>query len=521
MAIVAKNITVTLPNNVTLVGTQNGTASSFLGVPYGVARRFSAPGPAALAPHSVVVAQEFGFCCPSRPGDTTHKEHWPTDEECLSLNVWAPAGAVRGAVAPLPVLVFIHGGAFIDGCSALDILRPTRFFEASGETAIVVSINYRLGIFGWLADAHLGPNSTNVGFADQLAALQWLRDNVAAFGGDPGRISLFGESAGAMSTALHSVSPLSAPHLRSILMESNPFAVRYRTVKESQLYADTFARYLGCEDPTIRRSCLAGKSWQALLAAQDKTILLPWPPVGVKLLELLPWAPVIDNMLISTQPIDAYMAGTAPTMPVTAGTNLNETGLWGSAAASVLRNKAELYAYMVAQWGPATALKVSKLYPVDDDEPDAVTRTMVRLTTDFAFVCPTRAALRQSASSSVHAYHFEHFSPRNPLAVAHPDWCGTLRGVCHASELVYVFGSDAAFPNASFHFTEEERALSDSMQVLWHKSLTNDLSPSDWPSLRGDGTPSLAFNVKSQGGIAVRHDFDGHNCDFFDSIGYE
>jgi carboxylesterase type B len=444
------------------------------------------------------------------------------DEECLSLNVWAPLASLGGASDELlPIFVFIHGGAFLDGCSALDILRPTRFFEAEGMSAIVVSLNYRLGVFGWLADASLGPNSTNVGFADQLAALQWVRENAKAFGGDAKRVSLFGESAGAMSAALHSVSPDSAPHLTSVLMESNPFAVRYRTVAQSQLYADTFARYLDCEDTSVRRSCLASQSWQDLMSAQDKTVLLPWPPVGVKLLELLPWAPVIDNTLISAQPIDVYLSGKGPSMPVTAGTNLNETGLWGAAGAKAMRSKAELYAFIAAEWGPITGYKVAKLYPVDEDEPDAVARVAVRLTTDFAFVCPTRAALRASASPDVHLYHFEHYSPRDPLAATHPTWCGTLHGVCHASELVYVFGSDAAFPNASFHFDDEERALSDRMQTLWHASLTNTLSSSDWPSLRADGIPSLSLNVKSEGGITTVHGFDGHNCDFFDSIGYK
>src|SRR5262249_27128864 len=149
-------------------------------------------------------ARDFGACCPALADDKV-----VGSEDCLTLNVWTPQSPAKGARA---VLVFIHGGGNIQGCSA-EFRYGRHIYEgdelASREDVVVVTLNYRLGALGFLAHSALGSAETNFGLRDQIAALEWVKRNITAFGGDPSRVLLFGESAGAEDTCVHVVSPRS------------------------------------------------------------------------------------------------------------------------------------------------------------------------------------------------------------------------------------------------------------------------------------------------------------------------
>ncbi|MBU3751733.1 MAG: carboxylesterase family protein, partial [Mycobacterium sp.] len=176
----------------------------------------------------------------------------PTNEDCLNLTVWTPAGATPQARRP--VMVWIHGGGFLNGSS--DIYRARRLVTRGD--IVVVTVNYRLGALGFLAHPALaGPDGAvgNYGLADQQAALRWVRDNVAAFGGDPEQVTIAGESAGAMSVCDHLVAPESAGLFRAAIMQSGPCQAQAALPAATRISVD-FAARVGCPDPASAARCL-------------------------------------------------------------------------------------------------------------------------------------------------------------------------------------------------------------------------------------------------------------------------
>lgn len=232
----------TVPTTRGLVaGEADGSGLVFRGIRYAVAptgdKRWKAPEPPACWA-DVVPAKAFGSACPQTLSGVFHG-----DEDCLFLNVWTPA-VPSASTKKRPVLFWIHGGADISGSA--DSFTPTlgkgvyagrKLAEA--EDVIVVSANYRLGALGWLAppalgDAAHGGASGNYGLLDQIAALRWVKDNIAAFGGDPSKVMVFGESAGAIDTCALIASPLAAGLFSSALMESGSCEDPTRAYREEK-----------------------------------------------------------------------------------------------------------------------------------------------------------------------------------------------------------------------------------------------------------------------------------------------
>jgi para-nitrobenzyl esterase len=198
---------------------------NYRGIPFAQppvgALRWAAPQPLPPWP-GVRSATSFGAICP-QDGTTTGDA-----EDCLFLNVWTPQAAVaRGKRRP--VMVFIHGGAFLFGAGSLPLYHGA-YLAASGNV-VVVTLNYRLGALGFLAVPELGLTG-NYGIQDQRLALRWVAENIAAFGGDPGKVTIFGESSGAMSVRLHLFSiPQNRGRFRAAIMESNPLALPYPSLQ--------------------------------------------------------------------------------------------------------------------------------------------------------------------------------------------------------------------------------------------------------------------------------------------------
>ena len=176
-----------------------------------------------------------------------------TDEDCLSLNVWTPRADSQ---QPRPVMVWIHGGAFINGSGGI---YDARRLAARGDI-VVVTINYRLGALGFLAHPALGaPGQVgNYGLADQQAALRWVRDNIAAFGGDPGKVTIAGESAGGMSVCDHLVAPGSRGLFRAAIIQSGPCQAQVALPDAQNALSVDYAADAGCADPADRRRLPAG-----------------------------------------------------------------------------------------------------------------------------------------------------------------------------------------------------------------------------------------------------------------------
>lgn len=207
-------------------GTSEGGLWIYRGIPYAAPPigdlRWRPPAP--VQPwDGTREAKEFSAACPQPASADPSSGDTPanTSEDCLYLNVWTPA---KSAGEKIPVMVFIHGGAFGQGAGSISLYDGTALAK---KGVIVVTLNYRLGALGFLAHPQLVKESTNgssgnYGLLDQLAALDWVQRNIAAFGGDPSRVTIFGESAGASSILLHLVSPQSRGLYQQAIVESGP-----------------------------------------------------------------------------------------------------------------------------------------------------------------------------------------------------------------------------------------------------------------------------------------------------------
>ena len=482
--------------------------NAYLGIPFAEStageNRWRAPVP--VKPwRGVLKATAFGPGCPQL------SQVSPQSEDCLTINVWTPAGA---SPEPIAVMVFIYGGAFVYGASS-DALYNGAYAAAHGDV-VVVSFNYRLGALGFLAgikDKETGEElQGNYGFQDQILALKWVRDNIGAFGGDPDKVTLWGESAGAMSIGLHLVSsPGSKGLYRAAIMESNPLGIPYKTLKASHAIAKRFASDLGCGSDDIK--CMRGKLAEVVLDTQSQKNLA-WPLVFHGISDLLFWAPVIDREVITEQPITAISKGNLKT-PYIIGTNKNEGVLFIEIAKAALGKKsfsALDYKLMTDFIIPDHDLRkeIYKLYPpVDGDN----TKVISRVATDYLFVCAARFTASHS-SPRTWAYAFDKVSTFNIW----PKTPGCADAVCHGDELPYVFHTAGG---RGFKFTPPESRLSDMMIHSW-TTFAKELDPSSqilrWPAF-GKDSLRLVFNTPVYNISTVTT--LGANCPLWDQTGYD
>jgi para-nitrobenzyl esterase len=320
--------TITTPGGVFPAATYQGVAgsgiTSFLGIRYAAAPvgalRFAPPTPPA-AVSGAISATAFGSSCPqpASPFGTAS-----TNEDCLFLNVYVPGASVSSRNR-MPVMVFYHGGAFIEGeGSEYD---PTQM--AIQGNAIVVTTNYRLGILGYMADAALSAESGNgvsgnYGLEDQQFALQWVNQNIPAFGGDPNNVTIFGESAGGFSVCANIVSPLASGLFQRAITESGPCATPLPTLAGAEAQGATIVSALACNDSTNAATvaCLRSLSVNSILAEEDSIT------AAANLASLAAFFPNVDGVVIPQEPVLALALGEYNHVPIIEGTNHNEGALF-------------------------------------------------------------------------------------------------------------------------------------------------------------------------------------------------
>ena len=247
------------------------------------------------------------------------------DEDCLYLDVYVPKPPPRRRA---PVMVFVHGGAFVIGAASSGLYDGAKLASATG--AIVVTINYRLGPFGFLSDAELRaedpahPSAGNYAIEDQIAALQWVKTNAASFGGDPANVTIFGESAGGTSMLVHLASPKSRGLFERAIVESawTPYGGCAIPMATADQQGDAFATALGCTDSATRLACLRGKSPDDVLAA------LPLKAQGAIGTQGADWLPVIEGDVLPDEPLKLLAAGSFARVPVVIGNNTNEGSIF-------------------------------------------------------------------------------------------------------------------------------------------------------------------------------------------------
>jgi para-nitrobenzyl esterase len=454
----------------------------FKGIPYGVAARFAPPQPAP-AWTGVREALEFGPQAAQVPGFLEQAfglADWPMSEDCLSLNVWTPAGGQPDA--RLPVLVWIHGGAFTNGTGAVPWYDGTAFAR---HGCVLVTINYRLGALGFTHLADLDgerfAGSGNLGLLDQVAALRWVHDSIASFGGDPRRVTIFGESAGGASVASLLTCPAATGLFAGAIAQSPAFLqLRSRddaTVAAEKLLAALDARATDLLDMPLDR----------LLAAQQSAFAGP---------ELFTaFAPTPDGTVLPGPVIDGLAGGDSAATPLVLGTNRDElylfTALDGRAASlddAGLAAVAERHAR-----GHPAALVATYAAARPGRTPGQLATSIAG---DDGFWRPTLevATARAALGAPTWLYRFDWATPT----------FGGLLGACHGVEIPFVFHS-LRVPSAEAFLGDgaDRPAIADAVHGAWARFAAS--GDPGWPRYDLERRPTMRFDVISE----VVPDLDG------------
>ncbi|RXT44206.1 carboxylesterase/lipase family protein [Bradyrhizobium betae] len=341
-------------------------------------------------------------------------------EDCLTLNVFRPFG-VDG---PLPVMVFIHDGAFVSGTANDPLFDGARLAQAG---LIVVTVNYRLGALGWLSHPALSEGgSGNYGLMDQIAALHWVHDNIAAFGGDPNNVTLFGSGAGATSIALLMLCDEARGLFQKAILQSVPGRVHLRSRQEAEAAGLQFVTELG------RPADLRAAVPRRLLAAEQK--LLATSPHG--------FAPAIDRVHVTEDIATGFAAGHESRIALIIGCNDDETDF----------DSEPDIAKELASSGIAID-ELRKLYPDVTKASDL----MARFYTDKVFSEPVRllARLHTASGAPVFRYRFAYVPEARR---ANPEGG-------HGRELQFIFGVEGV-PGAGI-FSRHDREVANRMRAYW------------------------------------------------------
>ena len=467
----------------------------FAGIPYAAPPvgplRWQAPQPASSW-KGIRDASKFGpRCVQDTKNDPAGGQD--TSEDCLTLNVWTPA---TPADAKRPVLVWIHGGGFANGSGqAYDARRLV------GRDIVVVTINYRLGALGFLAHPALATNGNpgNYGFEDQQAALRWVRDNIASFGGDPQKVTIGGDSAGAVSVCDHLVAPGSAGLFRSAILQSGPCQAQVDLAKAERDSLD-YAAGVGCSDPAKAADCLRDLPAEKVA---NPPWYYPFGPAGLT-------GPVAGTTQLPVHPMTAFAQGKTPGVPVLMGANRDE---WGLFAAIIYLAQGQMPDYqkdLETIFG-ADSGRVAEQYPLSEYPNSALAYTAV-MTANF-FSCPA-SRIESDVADAVPVFAYEFNDPDAP-APEPLQRAPFPVGAGHSLELRYLFDTGGAPA-----LTPAQQKLSDQMIDYWSAFVATGVPRAagapEWPALRGPDGPWMSLQPPEPRTFAS---FDEeHKCDFWATI---
>ncbi|SDG83351.1 para-nitrobenzyl esterase [Vibrio xiamenensis] len=445
----------------TVQGASTSVANRWLGMPYAqppVGKlRWKSPQPV-MAWQGIKQATQFGDSCMQTPppkGPEAQLKTQPMSENCLTLNVWQPKKV--SDKAKLPVMVWIHGGAFRLGASSLPLYDGSHLAQ---QGVIVVSLNYRLGVFSVLPvpaivkERHNKP--LNLGLLDQIAALNWVNKNIAQFGGDPDNVTIWGESAGGASVGYLLQSPQSKGLFSKAIMESGALALPEFTTSQAMAH---ITKQLPKSILNASFDELQGMSAQQLLKLPvAKTATMP----------------VVDNISLKESTQTAIALGHFHHVPLLIGSNNYEAGFFPPAWVNSLPNK------LGTLWNEAQTL-------TDGYGTETKTLKAAQLATDIFATSPTqRFAASASQYTPTWRYYFSYVTP------THRE---TQPGAIHTGEIPYVFGNLATQLNP---VTKQDEQLSQRMTARWAQfAKTGNPNPQGlpkWPQWQKDVATLWSFN---------------------------
>jgi para-nitrobenzyl esterase len=420
------------------------SVTAFLGVPYAAPpvgqlrwRDPQPPAPWAGVRH----ANKYGNVCmqnPQKPGSFYQIEFYeqpePVSEDCLYLNVWTAASS---ATEKRPVMLWIHGGGYVEGSGSLPSFNGENLAR---KGVVLVTINYRLGIFGFFTHPELSKESAhhtsgNYGLLDALAALAWVKQNIAQFGGDPGNVTIFGQSAGAASVISLCASPLAKGYFQRAIVQSGGFGRGSDRAKVEQAGVD-FAAHAHANSLAALR---------AIPAKQLQALAIP-PPDG-KSANVSHFGPWIDGYFLTSPPLEVFRAGQENTHSLMAGSLANE----GTTLVPTPVTEAELKQRITTRYGEK-ADEYFKIYPVHSDQ--EAWQAAIEAVND-AMASTALEVARDDQKHTAFIYYFD----RRP-----PGHESERYGAFHSAELVYVFDN---LDSVKRPWTENDRKLADTMSSYW------------------------------------------------------
>ena len=461
-----------------VIGARRGGMCAFIGIPYAAppVGNLRWRPPQARTPWSPAVYDATAAVrqCPQLNLTTGAVQGM---EDCLWLNVWTPSTAMGRR---LPVVVWFHTGDFRAANANFPASDGARF--AAERDAVVVAPNYRLGPLGYLAHGMLAgedsnyPTSGNYGLADQRAALRWVRNNIAAFDGDPQNVTIAGTSAGGHSVSLHVVSPASRGLFHRAILQSGSASMRWVETAEAEAQGDRFAAAMGCSDRARAVPCMR--------AATLDQVMRALPAGQSQILEdgRTDWRPVVDGVEIPDQPRALYRRGQFSRVPIIVGVNGDEGWTYVDRSFPAGLDALQYERTVRSEFG-MDADAVLRTYPMSGfpSPKDA----LARLTGDAEYVCEARRLARAMHydGAPVYVYSFE-------LGLTGIAGGRSLHGV----ESNFLFGNEfAVTPNLGITspraFTTADLVVYDAMSRYWRRFMaTGDPNPAgvpvQWPPYR-------------------------------------
>lgn len=440
---------------------------------------------------------DFGPACP-QPGNDEK-----TSEDCLTLNIWTPA---KEPGDRLPVMVFFHGGAFMSGSGSVSLYNGATLAKTG---VVVVTCNYRLGALGFLAHPALSAESArgvsgNYGLLDQQAVLFWVSRNIAAFGGDPTNVTIFGQSAGAASVVLHLFRPEAAGLFARAIAQSPVGPGAFRPLRESvrgtvaaEVVGQAFARRLGIHpaaDHATTLAALRAAAVDAILAASD-----PDPDLAVEVAGLL-FCPTVDGAVVPAPPLELIARGALPDKPLLLGTTTDEGSLFLPGLLPPVETPCA-YSRLVKRRFGSDAQKVLALVPGKGRD---LWTDLSRLMTTrwFTAYVRTLATAMAEAGRPVWLYRFDAPPPFGALGVLRDESgasgvTAAQAGVPHSADLFAVFGFAPWF----LGFDDADRDVFRRMRTCWtdfaKRGDPNGTGLPVWPRLTPDRPKLLCIGQET------------------------